>query len=132
VTAKHFPGVGSGRHRPTEKCVETGSKEGPAASENQRLDLFTSTFVLETMAVAEGFEPSACPRSERRNACDLRNNIICDSLGFPRFVPKCAQNVPSPGQLSDEESFEPLATCVRTSRTRQTVDASNRRLKLIT
>lgn len=45
--------------------------------------------------MAERFEPSACPRSERRNACDLRNIIYCDSLGFPRFVPKCAQNVPT-------------------------------------
>src|SRR5271166_6600509 len=44
---------------------------------------------------AEGLEPFACPRSERRNGCDLQNNIGCDSLGLPWFVPKCAQNVPT-------------------------------------
>lgn len=33
--------------------------------------------------------------SERRNTIYLRNNIECNSLGFPRFVPKCAQNVPT-------------------------------------
>jgi hypothetical protein len=44
---------------------------------------------------AEGVEPSLCPRSGRRNGCDLRNNMSCDSLRFPWFVPKCAQNVPT-------------------------------------
>ena len=47
------------------------------------------------MAVAAGFEPSAWPRSERRNGYDPRNNIGCNSLGFRSFVPKCAQNVPT-------------------------------------
>jgi hypothetical protein len=47
------------------------------------------------MAAAEGFEPSAWPRSERRNGYDLRNNIMNNSLGFRSFVPKCAQNVPT-------------------------------------
>jgi hypothetical protein len=64
------------------------------------------------MAVAEGFEPSACPRSGRRNGCDLRNNIACDSLGLLWFVPKCAQNVPTgapwpcgPGRRSATEMY---------------------------
>ena len=47
------------------------------------------------MAVAEGFEPSAFPRSRRRNGADLRNDITSNSLALPRFVPKCAQNMPT-------------------------------------
>ena len=49
------------------------------------------------MAVAEGFEPSACPRSKRHNGFELQNNIQCDSLRLPWFVPRCAQNVPAMG-----------------------------------
>ena len=63
-----------------------------------------------TLAVAEGFEPSACPRSERRNGCDLRNNMVCDSPGLAWFVPKCAQNVPTgrPQHFTRVSSESPL------------------------
>ena len=70
--------------------------------------------------MAEGFEPSAWPRSERRNGCDLRNNTVCDSLRFRWFVPKCAQNVPTgrarpcgPAITGRPESDTPAARTAR-------------------
>ncbi len=68
----------------------------------------------DDMAVAEGFEPSARPSSKRRNGCDVRNHIRCDSLELPFLglcpsVPKmrprpplCCHGRAWPGQLKEQ------------------------------
>lgn len=79
------------------------------------MDAFTCDNRAAIPVRAEGFEPSAHTRSGHRSGCDLRNNIECNSLGFPRFVPKCAQNVPT-APVADDYNQDFTATCGRPRR----------------
>ena len=60
------------------------------------------------VAVAEGFEPSAHIRPGRRTNYELRNNNECNSLRLPRFVPRCAQNVPSQVRSAASRGASPI------------------------
>jgi hypothetical protein len=59
---------------------------------------------VRALAVAEGFEPSTWCWSVGRNHYELRKHFVRTSLGLPRFVPKCAQDVPT---APPKEDFPP-------------------------
>ena len=50
---------------------------------------------MPSVVPSVGFELYFARWSQRCTGFDLRNDMRCDSRRFPRFVPKCAQNVPT-------------------------------------
>jgi hypothetical protein len=65
-----------------------------AVPEQPAKPILTCTHTPIVLVRAEGLEPSNRRRSGVRNDSDQRNNLRCNSLVLPPFVPNCAHYVP--------------------------------------